>query len=275
MWVFLLLAGASNAVNLTDGLDGLAAGSGTLVFAAYVLIAFWMFRNPAAFDMIDSGQALDLAVIAGAVMAACAGFLWHNAPPAKIFMGDTGSLALGGLLAALAMATNTQVLLVLLGGLYVAETMSVIIQVFAFRVFGNRVFRMTPIHHHFELWGGRRRRSSSGSGSCPASASRSASGLFYAESVGAGGRRWLTDPHRCPTSPGRWSSAPAARARPPPPRWWPPAWRSSSSTRPPRLPAPTSSPPPARSSSRTPTPPTTSTASTSSSRRPACPSSPT
>ncbi|MBW3619329.1 MAG: phospho-N-acetylmuramoyl-pentapeptide-transferase [Actinobacteria bacterium] len=153
VWVFVLLAGASNAVNLTDGLDGLAAGSGTLVFGAYTLIAFWQFRNPAAYDFLTAGDALDLAVITAAVMAACAGFLWHNAPPAKIFMGDTGSLALGGLLAAVAVATNTQLLLVLLGGLYVVETLSVIIQVFVFRVFGNRVFRMTPIHHHFELVG--------------------------------------------------------------------------------------------------------------------------
>ena len=184
VWVFLLLAGASNAVNLTDGLDGLAAGSGTLVFAAYVLIAFWMFRNPLAYSTITAGEALDLAVIAAAVMAACAGFLWHNAPPAKIFMGDTGSLALGGLLAALALATNTQVLLILLGGLYVAETVSVIIQVFAFRVFGNRVFRMTPIHHHFELVGWQettiivRFWIVSGIGIAVGL------GLFYAESVG-------------------------------------------------------------------------------------------
>jgi phospho-N-acetylmuramoyl-pentapeptide-transferase len=153
VWVFILLAGASNAVNLTDGLDGLAAGSGTLVFGAYLLIAFWQFRNPVAYDFITAGDALDLAVIAGAVMAACAGFLWHNAPPARIFMGDTGSLALGGLLAAIAVATNTQVLLILIGGLYVVETLSVIVQVFFFRVFGRRVFRMTPIHHHFELLG--------------------------------------------------------------------------------------------------------------------------
>ncbi|MBW3657258.1 MAG: phospho-N-acetylmuramoyl-pentapeptide-transferase [Actinobacteria bacterium] len=153
VWIFILLAGASNAVNLTDGLDGLAAGSGTLVFGAYTLIAFWQFRNPTAYDFLTAGDALDMAVIAAAVMAACAGFLWHNAPPASIFMGDTGSLALGGLLAALAVATNTQLLLVLLGGLYVVETLSVIVQVFFFRVFGRRIFRMTPIHHHFELVG--------------------------------------------------------------------------------------------------------------------------
>jgi phospho-N-acetylmuramoyl-pentapeptide-transferase len=152
LWVFLLLAGASNAVNLTDGLDGLAAGSGALVFGSYILIAFWQFRNQFAYPMDTSG-ALDVAIIMAAVMAACAGFLWHNAPPAKIFMGDTGSLALGGLLAAVAIVTNTQFLLVLLGGLFVAETLSVIVQVAVFRTTGRRVLRMAPLHHHFELLG--------------------------------------------------------------------------------------------------------------------------
>jgi phospho-N-acetylmuramoyl-pentapeptide-transferase len=150
LWIFLLLTGASNAVNLTDGLDGLAAGAGTLVFGAYTLIAFWQFRNPMAYPLSTS-EALDVAVICAAVMAACAGFLWHNAPPAKIFMGDTGSLALGGLLAAVSVATNTQVLLVLLGGLFVLETLSVIVQVAIFRTTGKRVLRMAPLHHHFEL----------------------------------------------------------------------------------------------------------------------------
>jgi phospho-N-acetylmuramoyl-pentapeptide-transferase len=150
IWMFLLLTGASNAVNLTDGLDGLAAGAGTLVFGAYTLIAFWQFRNPTAYPLSTS-EALDVAVISAAVMAACAGFLWHNAPPAKIFMGDTGSLALGGLLAAVSVATNTQVLLVLLGGLFVLETLSVIVQVAIFRTTGKRVLRMAPLHHHFEL----------------------------------------------------------------------------------------------------------------------------
>ncbi len=151
-WVFLLLTGTSNAVNLTDGLDGLAAGSATLVFGAYTLIAFWMFRNAGDYHL-PAGDALDLAIISAAVLAACAGFLWHNAPPARIFMGDTGSLALGGLLAAMAIATNTQVLLVVLGGLFVLETLSVIAQVAVFRSTGRRLFRMAPIHHHFELLG--------------------------------------------------------------------------------------------------------------------------
>ncbi|MEX0869504.1 MAG: phospho-N-acetylmuramoyl-pentapeptide-transferase [Nitriliruptoraceae bacterium] len=152
VWMFLLLTGFSNAVNLTDGLDGLAAGSGALVFGAYTLIGFWQFRNAAAYPL-DASGALDIAIVAGAAMTACAGFLWHNAPPARIFMGDTGSLALGGLLAAVAVATNTQLLLVLLGGLFVIETVSVIAQVAVFRTTGRRVLRMAPIHHHFELLG--------------------------------------------------------------------------------------------------------------------------
>ena len=152
IWVFVLLSGTSNAVNLTDGLDGLAAGSGAMVFGAYTLIAFWQFRNPEAYG-IDAAAALDAAILAAAVLAACLGFLWYNAPPAKIFMGDTGSLALGGLLAAISIMTGTQFLLVLLGGLYVVVTSSVIIQVFSYKVFGRRVFRMAPLHHHFELMG--------------------------------------------------------------------------------------------------------------------------
>jgi phospho-N-acetylmuramoyl-pentapeptide-transferase len=153
IWVFLLLSGFSNAVNLSDGLDGLAAGSGALVFGAYTLIGFWMFRNPLSYSAIGSQEALEIAVLSAATLAACAGFLWFNAPPARIYMGDTGSLALGGLLAAVAMVTNTQLLLVVLGGMYVLETLSVIAQVVAFRVFKTRVLRMAPIHHHFELVG--------------------------------------------------------------------------------------------------------------------------
>ena len=152
VWIFLLIAGTTNAVNLTDGLDGLLAGSASLVFGAFALIAFWQFRNAGDYA-IAAPAALDVAIIAAAVTAASAGFLWHNAPPARIFMGDTGSLALGGTLAAMAVVTGTQLLLVVLGGLFVLETISVIVQVAVFRTTGRRVFRMAPFHHHFELRG--------------------------------------------------------------------------------------------------------------------------
>jgi phospho-N-acetylmuramoyl-pentapeptide-transferase len=146
-------------VNLTDGLDGLASGASILVLSAFVFIAFWQFRHTcelipsAACYPIDVNAALDLAIVAGAGVGATAGFLWWNAAPARIFMGDTGSLALGGLMGALAIATSTQLLLVVLGGLFVIETASVIAQVIAFRGFKRRIFRMSPIHHHFELAG--------------------------------------------------------------------------------------------------------------------------
>jgi phospho-N-acetylmuramoyl-pentapeptide-transferase len=159
-WVFLILAASSNAVNLTDGLDGLASGSSALVLAAYVFIAFWLDRHsctvphhgPACYE-IAGRAALDSAIVAAGALGAVAGFLWWNAAPARIFMGDTGSLALGGLVGALAIVTETQLLLVILGGLYVLETTSVIAQVISFRVFHKRLFRMAPVHHHFELVG--------------------------------------------------------------------------------------------------------------------------
>lgn len=152
LWMFLLLTGATNAVNLTDGLDGLAAGSSTLVFGAYTLIAFWQFRNPADYPL-GVNEALDVAIIVAAVMAACAGFLWHNAPPAKIFMGDTGSLALGGALAGLSILTRTEVLAAIVGGLFVLIVLSDVIQIGWFKLTGKRVFKMAPLHHHFELMG--------------------------------------------------------------------------------------------------------------------------
>jgi phospho-N-acetylmuramoyl-pentapeptide-transferase len=157
-WAFLLLAATANAVNLTDGLDGLASGSSAMVLAAYVIVSFWQFRHscqvvePACYP-IQVQSAQDLAIVASGGMGAVAGFLWWNAAPARIFMGDTGSLALGGLVGALAIMTSTQLLLVVLGGLFVLETASVILQVFTFRLFRRRVFRMAPIHHHFELMG--------------------------------------------------------------------------------------------------------------------------
>ena len=159
-WVLfaaLLILAATNAVNLTDGLDGLAGGSAILSFAAFVVIGFWAFRHGPSYpfdNVYDVPHALDLAVIAAAMAGGCIGFLWWNAAPAQIFMGDTGSLAIGAGLAALALALNTQLLLVLVGGLYVMETISVILQIGAFRLFrGRRVFRMAPVHHHFELGG--------------------------------------------------------------------------------------------------------------------------
>jgi phospho-N-acetylmuramoyl-pentapeptide-transferase len=160
VWVFLMVAAASNAMNLTDGLDGLASGSSALVLAAYVIISFWEARHscfvsaPArACYAVRALPALDVAIVASGALGAVAGFLWWNAAPAKIFMGDTGSLALGGLLAGLAIMTDTQLLLVVLGGLYVLEATSVILQVALFRLRRRRLFRMAPIHHHFELLG--------------------------------------------------------------------------------------------------------------------------
>ena len=157
---FLILSATSNAVNLTDGLDGLAAGSSAMVFGAYCMIAYWIschgeltlgctegcIYTPAATIHADV-----VAIAAGAAMGATIGFLWWNAHPASIFMGDTGSLAIGGMMAALAVVTETELLLILLGGLFVVETLSVIIQVVVFKFFGQRrVFKMAPIHHHFE-----------------------------------------------------------------------------------------------------------------------------
>jgi len=160
VWVFLILASSSNSVNLTDGLDGLASGTAILVLSAYVYIAFWQYRHTChvlgvadACYPVGVNAALDAATVAGGAVGAVAGFLWWNAAPARIFMGDTGALALGGLIGGLAIVTSTQLLLVVLGGLFVLETTSVIVQVIAFRGFGRRVFRMSPIHHHFELAG--------------------------------------------------------------------------------------------------------------------------
>lgn len=157
IWANLMIAGTSNGVNLTDGLDGLATGAATMVFAAYVLIGIWQFNqncqtNP-GLKCYEVRDAFDLAVVAACGMGACFGFLWWNASPAKIFMGDTGSLALGGTLAGLAITTRTELLVVILGGLFVAITLSVIIQVASFKSTGKRVFRMAPLQHHFELVG--------------------------------------------------------------------------------------------------------------------------
>ncbi len=157
IWAVVLIYATSNAVNLTDGLDGLAAGSGMFSFSAYAIVGFWIFRQSADDASIYAvSHPLDLAVVAVAMVGACAGFLWFNAAPAEIFMGDTGSLAIGTGLAALALTTNTQLLLPIIGGVYVAETLSVMLQVGFFKLTGGRrLFRMAPIHHHFELVGWR------------------------------------------------------------------------------------------------------------------------
>lgn len=154
LFMYILISAWSNAVNLTDGLDGLAAGSTAIVMGAYTLICFWQFRNacaegaaPGCYDVRDP---LDLAVLAAAGLGACLGFLWWNAAPAKIFMGDTGSLALGGLVAGLSVASRTELLMIVVGALFVIEAASVVIQVFGFKTRGIRIFRMAPIHHHFE-----------------------------------------------------------------------------------------------------------------------------
>jgi phospho-N-acetylmuramoyl-pentapeptide-transferase len=137
--IYLVLAGTTSAVNLTDGLDGLAAGCAAIVLLAYIGITF---RTPGDHD---------LALLAACLVGGCVGFLWFNAFPATIFMGDTGSLGLGGAIAGLAIMTRTEILLVLLGGIFVVEALSVLIQVFSFQTFRKRVFLMAPIHHHFEL----------------------------------------------------------------------------------------------------------------------------
>jgi phospho-N-acetylmuramoyl-pentapeptide-transferase len=139
--IFLVLAGATNGVNLTDGLDGLAAGCAAIVFLTYTAMTF-----------ITSGQQ-DLALLSASLVGACVGFLWFNSFPASVFMGDTGSLGLGGAIAALAVMTKTELLLIVIGGIFVIEALSVAIQVFAFQRFRRRVFLMAPIHHHFELAG--------------------------------------------------------------------------------------------------------------------------
>jgi phospho-N-acetylmuramoyl-pentapeptide-transferase len=152
IWAVVVVYATANAVNITDGLDGLVAGSAVLVFIAFVIIAFTEFRHPEVYEVLPA-QALDLAIIAAAMMGACAGFLWWNAAPARIFMGDTGALAIGGAIAGLALLSRTALLLPLLGGLYLVETLSVLAQIISYRGFKRRVLRMAPIHHHFEVGG--------------------------------------------------------------------------------------------------------------------------
>ncbi|MGC7100514.1 phospho-N-acetylmuramoyl-pentapeptide-transferase [Amycolatopsis lurida] len=157
LFTLVVISGWSNAVNFTDGLDGLAGGAAAMVLATYVVISFWQARlscaespTAACYNVRDP---LDLAVVAAAATGACVGFLWWNAAPAKIFMGDTGSLALGGLVAGLSMTTRTELLAIVIGGLFMVEMISVVLQIAVFRTTRRRLFRMAPFHHHFELAG--------------------------------------------------------------------------------------------------------------------------
>jgi len=157
VWIWFLVTGITNGVNLTDGLDGLAIGAALLSFVAYTVMSIWQYGQscfwgdiPRCYTVRDP---LDLAVFAAAAAGACFGFLWWNSSPARIFMGDTGSLALGGGLAALALMTRTELLLGLIGGLFVLITLSVIAQVGSFKLTGRRVLKMAPLHHHFEMSG--------------------------------------------------------------------------------------------------------------------------
>ncbi|WP_035340710.1 phospho-N-acetylmuramoyl-pentapeptide-transferase [Alkalihalobacillus hemicellulosilyticus] len=139
-FVIIMLVGASNAVNLTDGLDGLLAGTGAVAFGAFAVLAWYA-------DLID------ISIFSAAIVGAVLGFLVYNAHPAKVFMGDTGSLALGGAIAAIAILTKMEILLIIIGGVFVIETLSVIIQVISFKTRGKRIFKMSPLHHHYELSG--------------------------------------------------------------------------------------------------------------------------
>ncbi|KAD3633272.1 phospho-N-acetylmuramoyl-pentapeptide-transferase [Arthrobacter yangruifuii] len=159
IWSLIIITGTTNGVNLTDGLDGLAAGASVLVFGAYFLIGIWQYNqscgSPGAEGVCyEVRDPMDLALLAGAMAGALIGFLWWNTAPAKIFMGDTGSLAIGGAIAAFAILSRTELLLVILAGLFVIITLSVIIQVGYFKISGGkRVFKMAPLQHHFELKG--------------------------------------------------------------------------------------------------------------------------
>lgn len=157
VFCYLAVSAWSNAVNFTDCLDGLAGGSSAMALATYMVITYFQTTHDCS-NAVKAGcfyvrDPLDLALVAAAAMGACVGFLWWNAAPAKIFMGDTGSLALGGLFAGLSMATRTELLMVVIGGLFVVEMLSVVLQIAVFRTTRRRLFRMAPFHHHFELAG--------------------------------------------------------------------------------------------------------------------------
>jgi phospho-N-acetylmuramoyl-pentapeptide-transferase len=157
LWVWFLITATTNGVNLTDGLDGLATGAAIMSFLAYVLISVWQYGQSCSLAVTEScyptANPIDLSIIAAACAGATFGFLWYNTAPARIFMGDTGSLALGGAIAGLAVFTETELLLPLTAGLFLITALSVILQVGSFKLTGKRVFRMAPLHHHFEMLG--------------------------------------------------------------------------------------------------------------------------
>jgi len=157
LWSNFLITSWSNGVNLTDGLDGLATGVSLVAFLSYVLIGVWQMSQSCAVQVTaycyDVRDPWDIAILSAAIVGACFGFLWWNASPAKIFMGDTGALALGGAFAALTILSRTQILGAIIGGLFVVIVMSDIIQIGFFKATGKRVFKMAPLHHHFELLG--------------------------------------------------------------------------------------------------------------------------
>ena len=157
LWVWFLVTATTNGVNLTDGLDGLAIGGVTMSFVAYVLISIWQYNQNCFFELTETCYStvspLDLAIVAAAAAGASFAFLWFNTAPARIFMGDTGSLALGGGIAGLAVLTRTELLLPFIGGLFLITAVSVILQVGSFKLTGRRLLRMAPLHHHFEMIG--------------------------------------------------------------------------------------------------------------------------
>ena len=157
LWVWFLVTATTNAVNLSDGLDGLACGASVMTFGAYTLLSVWQYGQNCSFGVFEHcyevRDPLDLAIFAAACAGACFGFLWWNTAPARIFMGDTGSLSLGGAICGLAILTRTELLLPMFAGLFVIIALSVIGQVGSYKLTGKRMFRMAPLHHHFEMLG--------------------------------------------------------------------------------------------------------------------------